>query len=565
MPGRLQSLGWCVAAAFAVAVATPSIAQTARQIAAPTSEGARVFLVLDASGSMWGRVGDQTKMQIARETVRSILKDWRAADRLGLISYGHRRKNDCADIEVLKPVGPVDAAQLMAEVGNISPKGMTPMTAAVRLAAEQLKTGEGPAGVILVSDGVETCRADPCAVAAALKQADTRLVVHTVGFDIQNRQATRQLECMAAATGGLALSAADAGDLLKAIAQAVEASRRVALPPQRAAVPKEEPRPAWNLEGSARLVAGDDPLAGKDAVAWDFFRPAAAGADPVHAATSYKDTIEAELAPGDYLVRVSAGAVRLDAQVKIEPGRMSRLDVVLDAGRLGLRARRTAEENQTGDVFWQVVSKASGEEIFTSFASETSTIVPAGAYTVMLSLGAARVSREVEVAAGDTTAVSLVAGVGRLQSTILLAPGVPATGEPFIEIFAGAEPTAGEPSVANTYGTAPSFDLAGGAYRARVQFGSVVRTFPFEIAVGRTSAAEFTLDAGFVTFEAPGAETIVVLTAERADVATLYPPFASHPLAAGHYVAVAEKGGVKKEAAFDVTAGRSSIVRVAVP
>lgn len=557
MARRLRGLVWCMAAAFAAAVATPSATQTA--------DGARVFLVLDASGSMWGRVGDQTKMQIARETVRSILKDWQAADRLGLIAYGHRRKNDCSDIEVLKTVGPVDAAPFMTEVGNISPKGMTPMTAAVRLAAEQLKASEGPASVILVSDGIETCRADPCAVAAALKRADARLVIHTVGFDIQDRQATRQLECMAAATGGLALSAADAGDLLKAIAQAVEASRRPGPPPQPAAAPREEPKPAWNLEGSARLVAGDDPLAGKDAIAWDFFKPATAGADPVYATTSYKGTIEAELAPGDYLVRVTTGVVRLDTPVKIEPGRMNRLDVVLNAGRLGLRARRTADENQTADVFWQVVSKTDGAEIFTSFASETSTIVPAGAYTVTLTLGAARVSGEVDVTAGDTTVVTLVAGVGRLLSSIVLAPGVPAMGEPFIEIFAGAESTAGEPSVANTYGTAPSFDLAGGAYRARVQFGSVVRTFPFEIAVGWTLAAEFALDAGFATFEAPEAEALVVLTAERAEVATFYPPFGTQPLASGRYVAVAEKGGVKKETAFDITAGRSSVVRVAVP
>ena len=76
---------------------------------AQRNDGARVFLVLDGSGSMWGRVGEQTKMQVARDTVRTILKDWRPQDRLGLIAYGHRRKNDCSDIEVIRPVGPVDA------------------------------------------------------------------------------------------------------------------------------------------------------------------------------------------------------------------------------------------------------------------------------------------------------------------------------------------------------------------------------------------------------------------------------------------------------------------------
>ena len=50
---------------------------------------------------------------------------------------------------------------------------MTPMTASVKMAAEQLKISEGITSVILVSDGVETCNADPCAVAAALKPVFT--------------------------------------------------------------------------------------------------------------------------------------------------------------------------------------------------------------------------------------------------------------------------------------------------------------------------------------------------------------------------------------------------------
>jgi Ca-activated chloride channel homolog len=185
------------------------------------AEGARVILVLDASGSMWSRVGEETKIEAARGTVATILKDWRQEDQLGLVVYGHRRKGECSDIELLRPVGPVDRDEIMAQVGAISPKGKTPMTDAVRLAAETLKSGEGKSTVILVSDGIETCEADPCAVAKSLKEADVGLVVHTVGFDIGDREATRQLSCMAEATGGLALSATDAKDLTKAIQTAV--------------------------------------------------------------------------------------------------------------------------------------------------------------------------------------------------------------------------------------------------------------------------------------------------------------------------------------------------------
>ncbi len=539
---------------------------------AQAPDGARVFLVLDASGSMWGRVGNQTKIEVARETIRSLLKDWRPQDQLGLVTYGHRRKGDCGDIEVLRQVGPVDADALMAQVNGISPKGMTPMTASVKMAAEQLKSNEGLTSVILVSDGVETCKADPCSVAADLKKADVKLVVHTVGFDIQDRQAAKQLECMAAATGGLALSAGNAGELSKAIGQAVEAARQKASatpppPPQ----PKAELKPEWNLEGSARLAEGDDPLVGKDFIVWVFYKPMPAGVEPEYVQTSSNSLIETEIAPGDYLVEVSIGSVKRRASVKVEPAKMNRLDVVLNAGRLALRAKRTADENQKGDVFWEVVSKSNGSTVFNSFDPETSTIVAADKYTVTMTLGGAKVERDVEVVAGDTTAVEIVAGVGRMQGSIVFAKGGPALRDPFIEIFVGAEPVENETSVTNAYGSAPKFDLAAGAYRARITSDAIDRTFKFEIKAGQRLDIEFALDAGIAAFEAPGVDTIEIKGAgrdiygERPNVTTLYEPFKNFELPAGKYVVVAIKGDARKEAEFEIVAGQRTVTKITLP
>ncbi len=554
----------CSVLAFAFWSGGPAMAQ------AP--DGARVFLVLDASGSMWGRVGNQTKIEVARETIRSLLKDWRPQDQLGLVTYGHRRKGDCGDIEVLKQVGPVDADALMAQVNGISPKGMTPMTASVKMAAEQLKSTEGLTSVILVSDGVETCKADPCSVAAELKKADVKLVVHTVGFDIQDRQAAKQLECMAAATGGLALSAGNAGELSKAIGQAVEAARQKASatpppPPQ----PKAELKPEWNLEGSARLAEGDDPLVGKDFIVWVFYKPMPAGVEPEYVQTSNNSLIETEIAPGDYLVEVSIGSVKRRASVKVEPAKMNRLDVVLNAGRLALRAKRTADENQKGDVFWEVVSKSNGSTVFNSFDPETSTIVAADKYTVTMTLGGAKVERDVEVVAGDTTAVEIVAGVGRIQGSIVFAKGGPALRDPFIEIFAGAEPVENETSVTNAYGSAPKFDLAAGAYRARITSDAIDRTFKFEIKAGQRLDIEFALDAGIAAFEAPGVDTIEIKGAgrdiygERTNVTTLYEPFKNFELPAGKYVVVAIKDDARKEAEFEIVAGQRTVTKITLP
>ena len=350
--------------------------QAATTAAAPAAEGAKVMLVLDASGSMWGRVGDITKIEAARQTVAAILQGWRPEDQLGLVVYGHRQKGQCDDIEVMKPLGPVDTGALLAQIGAISPKGKTPMTEAVRQAAESLKSVEGKASVILVSDGIETCNADPCAVAASLKKADVDLVIHTVGFDIQDPEASRQLSCMAQATGGLALTAADAKDLTKAIQEAVYTAQKEAPPvaeeppppppPPPVKVITQEAKPDWNLTGYARLAAGDDPLLGKEDIRWEFHRPAPEGVTPEFVTTSYNANIHVMLQPGDYVVTTHVGSAEVKNKITIYADRMNQLEVVLTAGRLGLRAKRTETENQVGDVRWEVLSKGDQSSIYTS-------------------------------------------------------------------------------------------------------------------------------------------------------------------------------------------------------
>lgn len=190
---------------------------------AANAAGDQAMLVLDASGSMWGTVAGTSKIEAARKAVDSMLDTWPAGTELGLMAYGHRRKGDCDDIEVLREPGPVDAAALRSQVGGISPKGMTPISAAVRKAAEALRFTEHKASVILVSDGEETCNADPCALGAELEKLGVGFTAHVVGFDLPAGKAREQLQCLAQATGGRYLEARDAGDLAAALKQVAAA------------------------------------------------------------------------------------------------------------------------------------------------------------------------------------------------------------------------------------------------------------------------------------------------------------------------------------------------------
>ena len=181
------------------------------------------MLVLDASGSMWGQIGGKPKIAIAREAVGSMLSGWNGGE-LGLMAYGHRRKGDCADIEVLQAIGPDTAAGIRKQVNALNPKGMTPITASVRMAAERLRFTEQKATVILVSDGEETCSADPCALGKELESMGVDFTAHVVGFDIEKgSKAHKQLQCLATNTGGRYLEARNATELNKALGEVAAA------------------------------------------------------------------------------------------------------------------------------------------------------------------------------------------------------------------------------------------------------------------------------------------------------------------------------------------------------
>ncbi|BBK41985.1 hypothetical protein STVA_20050 [Allostella vacuolata] len=59
---------------------------------------------------------------------------------------------------------------------------MTPLAESLRVAAAQIPRTAEAADIILVTDGLETCEADPCAVAAGLAGEGIRIRAHVVGF-----------------------------------------------------------------------------------------------------------------------------------------------------------------------------------------------------------------------------------------------------------------------------------------------------------------------------------------------------------------------------------------------
>ena len=182
----------------------------------------KTLLILDASGSMWGQIDGKSKIEIAKEVVKKTVKNFETTE-LGLMAYGHRRKGDCSDIEILTDPKKDNAENISKMVDNISPKGMTPMGNSVLMAAEALKYTEQKATVILISDGIETCEIDLCKLGKKLEETGVDFTAHVIGFDMTEEQ-TAGLKCLASETGGQFMTAKDSDSLSEALEEAVEAS-----------------------------------------------------------------------------------------------------------------------------------------------------------------------------------------------------------------------------------------------------------------------------------------------------------------------------------------------------
>jgi hypothetical protein len=180
-----------------------------------------VEIIMDASNSMTGMVGKETKIAAARRVLIQTINGLPDTMSVGFRVYGHRYATDdydnaCRDTELLVPIGPVQKALLVDMVNKIQTKGRTPLVTSVLAAVKDLE--KFPNGtVILVTDGIESCKGDIKSIAPAIKAAGLALEVDIVGFDIKEAAARQELQSIAASTGGRYLDAKDADELLSAL------------------------------------------------------------------------------------------------------------------------------------------------------------------------------------------------------------------------------------------------------------------------------------------------------------------------------------------------------------
>ncbi|MBN9245746.1 MAG: VWA domain-containing protein [Mesorhizobium sp.] len=523
----------------------------------------RVIVILDASGSMWAQIDGKPKLEIARESLRAALQSIPSDREIGFMAYGHREKGSCSDIELIVPPAAGTAGAIATAADNLKFLGKTPLTAAVRQAAEALKYTEDKATVVLITDGLETCGGDPCALGKELKAAGVDFTADVVGFGLTAEEG-KKVACLADNTGGKYIQASDEAALKDALAETVAAP---------APAPAPEPAPKaveveYNLVPKAVLKEGVEVPAGMD-VLFEAFKDDAQGTQGSNVASGYQPA-KMQLPAGNYILLATSGGARTEQKIALTADKTAEPVLDLNAAALSLRAKPTADAEPDGSA--QIVIDYPGGNSSANFGT-AKTVVPAGETKITVKLGAGEASETLQLAAGQVVDKDIVVGVGKVTANASYTAGGEKvdSGDLSWKVFKAAKKIDGtRDQVSYGFGADSKFDLPAGDYIMAVDMQAVSAEQPFGVKVGEMSDVNVTLNAGVLAVDAPGADGFKVFEAkkniqgERKQVTYAFGEKMQTTLAAGDYVLVTDFTTDKpaNEMPFTVKAGERTELAV---
>ncbi|PJJ60883.1 vWA domain-containing protein [Hymenobacter chitinivorans] len=161
----------------------------------------RILFVLDASGSMMAPWEGKPRWDVARSLLSKMVDSLNAYPNLELAlrAYGHQHpnsENNCEDSKLEVPFAPKNAKAIKARLATLKAQGNTPITYSILQSAGDFPTDKSSRNVlILITDGLESCKGDPCATSVALQRKHVFLRPFIIGLGAE-RDFGKQLECL---------------------------------------------------------------------------------------------------------------------------------------------------------------------------------------------------------------------------------------------------------------------------------------------------------------------------------------------------------------------------------
>jgi len=153
----------------------------------------RILFVLDGSQSMYARWENGQKMQIATRLLRNLVDSLKGTENVevALRAYGHQNSvsasgRNCKDTKLEVPFGPKNHERIKERLLTIKPRGTTLIAYSLEQAANDFPDCSNCRNVIiLITDGIEECDGDPCAVSLALQKKGIILKPFVIGLGLE--------------------------------------------------------------------------------------------------------------------------------------------------------------------------------------------------------------------------------------------------------------------------------------------------------------------------------------------------------------------------------------------
>ncbi len=183
-----------------------------------------VELILDASGSMWAKIGEIHRFQMARELLVNLISDViPAGTPVALRAFGNMEGNYSCRNDLIVPLKPLERKKMREIINAIMPKNLAGSAIADSLSnvTEDLAEAEGSKIVLLITDGNESCDGNPASAIETLVVQHDNLRVHIVGIAIEDSALKSEYERWAAVGRGRYFDVNNAQELTESLAEAL--------------------------------------------------------------------------------------------------------------------------------------------------------------------------------------------------------------------------------------------------------------------------------------------------------------------------------------------------------
>ena len=459
------------------------------------------LFLIDGSGSMWGRFepDKRAKIDAVRELLKPIITS-AGQSHIGLASFGHRRKGDCSDVEIIAVPG-TERDPVLVPLEKLNPKGKGPLAEGLRQSVAALGANR-PASIVVINDGADNCQQDACAAAAEIAKTAPGVAIHMISIGVDPVDHPR-LSCVANLTGGQFFDVADPIALAAAIGDAV--GRTPAASPQAAAqaaatVPDTSGVTGATLRATAVLAEGTAPLV--QPLRWRATK--AGGTEVVASAESAQ--FSAALEPGTYTIEAQTGYSTAKLDVTIETGKPASITVPLNAGRLKVLAKYNKDGERPGSAIITISQAVSsgGTTLWLGRLDGADTILPAATYTVAIADGHIRQERQVTLSAGMDATADFVLGAGRVELTAALNEGGEALSDVAYSVAEDdPESPDGRRELARSLAPTASFQLPAGTYYVSARSGDAETRQRIAVGAGDAVKRVLVLGAARLKVSAP--------------------------------------------------------------